>query len=101
MADFNQAIKWMKEGRNVRRIHWKDWSGFHLYNADGIGIMFSNNRHISDKLSISDLEATDWEIYEEKIESLSIIAREHNVSPSTIRDIIRRKTWKQDRKSVV
>lgn len=61
-----RAVTAMKEGKKVRRKHWKSYNGFCLYNSEDIGLMFSNKRHISDKLTIEDIESTDWEIVKER-----------------------------------
>jgi hypothetical protein len=89
--DFMWAVEQMKQGKKVRRNHWQNWEGFALHNADGIGLMFTNNRYMSDKISISDIEATDWEIFEEEITWEEITKKIRNQlevspeSPTTIR----------------
>ena len=81
MSDFKQAIEWLKEGKKVRRKKWKSniicgisdsvWDGkehkrgIYFYDKDKIHIT------INLKFSLKDFEATDWEIFEEKKESLS------------------------------
>lgn len=52
MADFNQAIKWVREGKEIRR---KSWEGKSL---KGYKPNYSEWRY-----SMEDFEATDWEIY--------------------------------------
>ena len=58
MADFAQAVKWMKEGKKVRR------------DKQFMIISIIDNRFISGERIYSaeyeDIEATDWEIYKEK-----------------------------------
>lgn len=62
MADFKQALKWMKEGKKVRRPHWGSKylskSTEYRINYDMFGKF--------QELEIFDFEATDWEIYEVK-----------------------------------
>lgn len=52
MADFKQVIKWLKEGKEVRRKSWegKSTKGYKPHYSDW-------------KYSIEEIEATDWEIY--------------------------------------
>ena len=65
MADFKEAVKLMKEGKKVRREHWRYINNFALYEEPGVGLVFNNNR-FSDKLTIKDIEAKDWEVYKEE-----------------------------------
>ena len=66
MANFQTAIKWLKEGRKVRR---KDWGNKELHGTwkeDFISFFDkkgSTNAHFLN--SIETLEADDWEIYED------------------------------------
>ncbi|MCK5625037.1 hypothetical protein KAI04_04295 [Candidatus Pacearchaeota archaeon] len=68
MADFQQAIKWIKEGKKVRRKNggWflKSQKMLNLYKTE------TGELCVHQEFSIPDFEATDWEIYEE-IEKLS------------------------------
>ncbi len=63
MSDFNQAIKWLKEGKKVRRYHegWyiKGLKMLNLLNIETGGLCTHQ------EFSIPDFGATDWEIYEE------------------------------------
>jgi len=69
MADFKQAIKWLREGKKVRRGGW--YKELVAVNADCIRLTFED-RKSNLGLGCADCEATDWEIYEEeKKESLS------------------------------
>ena len=54
MSDFNQAIKWIKEGKEIRRKSWegKSTKGYKPHYKEY-------------KYSLEDFEAEDWEIYEE------------------------------------
>ena len=72
MSDFQQAIKWLKEGKKIKR---KLWQGSHLFLdiTDGDGnFKIRGDMHTTSEngLNYYSIEATDWEIYEEK-ESLS------------------------------
>ena len=68
MSNFQQAIKWMKEGKKVRRKLWQN-SYMFLNKSKGEGNykiegdMLSTMEH----LSYYSFEATDWEIYGEEI----------------------------------
>ena len=69
MGDFKQAIEWLKEGKKVRRSDWgnKILHGELKHNF----IHFSDDTGNLNSLFLNDvlnLEATDWEIYEEKVE---------------------------------
>lgn len=79
MSDFKQAIKWLKEGKKVRRAKWKFGYELHFYD-DGYRIAGKSLPNTDDKdffevrcgsFKIEDFEATDWEIFEEEKESLS------------------------------
>ena len=75
MADFNQAIKWLKEGKKVRREYWtveslyckysdKVWGGSKM--KEGIFFFKDNSENtLKTEFIFLDFEATDWEIYEE------------------------------------
>ena len=65
MADFKQAIKWMKEGKKVRRkdmiFYFEDATPYYTKIED-----YENNNDCSNHPPcMNDYEATDWEIYEE------------------------------------
>ena len=68
MADFKQALKWMKKGKRVKRKIWKkipksssfDNSGKYPFFCWGDGAY----EFINDSL-YEDVTATDWEIFEE------------------------------------
>ena len=62
MADFMQAIKWMKKGEEVRRPHWdKD-----LHWKEKLNVINNCLEGDNPCLDFTNYEATDWEIYEEK-----------------------------------
>lgn len=66
MADFKQAIEWMKEGKKVRRKTWGnkllfgELTGNMIYFMDG-------ERYCEFKIfhDLESIEANDWEIFEE------------------------------------
>ena len=63
MADFKQAIKWMKEGRKVKSERYFEGDYFYIKNDI---IMFSSEGIDEDEkqgFELDDFEATDWEIY--------------------------------------
>ncbi len=62
MSDFKQAIKWLKDGKKVRRKNFGKPRYLHLtvgsvIELDVLGVY---------PFKIHDLEADDWEIYEEE-----------------------------------
>jgi len=64
MANFEQAIKWMKEGKKVRR----DWVGKDVFiYLKGVYLYPLDNEGEKWEFGINDFEATDWILYE-KIE---------------------------------
>jgi hypothetical protein len=76
MSNFQQAVNWLKKGKKVRRRHWLGWNRFHLINDPQIGLLFETGNNMirnADKISIQDIEAEDWEIYEEKYTTLEEI----------------------------
>ena len=66
MADFQQAIKWLKEGKKVRR---KDWGNKTLYAEGDRFVNFTDQTGDCSGYffhEIRNIEANDWEIYEER-----------------------------------
>lgn len=64
MANFQQAIKWLNEGKKVRR---KSWSKDSYFDEARNGLkLFSCEKESGCPLLIGDLKATNWEIYEEE-----------------------------------
>ena len=61
MATFKQAIKWLKEGKKVRR---KEWFEFHMVIGDEEEIVWDNKNPVN--FYIGDFEAKDWIIYRER-----------------------------------
>ncbi len=71
--NFLEAVKEMKEGKKVKRENWGKGTdvGFKLKKPQEIIPIILPNGELnkegeSVKLILSDFEATDWEIYEEK-----------------------------------
>ena len=62
MADFQQAIKWTKEGKRVRRNNQIKEVYYELIEDDLI-VKYNQGRDVI--FDLRDFEATDWEIYEE------------------------------------
>lgn len=63
MADFNQAIKWMKEGKKVKRKIWGN--KYFICLSDDFFKQFLFEKRIA-SFSLIDLESVDWEICEEE-----------------------------------
>ena len=69
MADFNQAIKWMKEGKKVRSksVSNDQWYLFKNESQGSVGFIFLHHSKMSEPKiwgpNLSMLEKTDWEIY--------------------------------------
>ena len=61
MAGIFQTIKWLREGKKVRREGWKEGSYWVLGDDERINWKFE-----AAKVSIRQIEATDWELFEEK-----------------------------------
>jgi len=69
MADFKQAVEWMKEGRKVKRC-----DNFYLILGNNEIIIHKikgKNMDSNPKLDLIDIDSTNWEIYEEPIEVLT------------------------------
>lgn len=79
MADFMQAVKWMKEGKKVIRKGMKINNELVILTAkkfsDRISISYIDENGTGTEwaytFKIDDYEATDWEIYEEDIRTLA------------------------------
>lgn len=63
MADFMQAVKWMKEGKKVRRQNW--CVGNYIYLGKNSHYLYYDGKVFV--TTYMDTEATDWEIYEEEV----------------------------------
>jgi hypothetical protein len=61
MANFEQAIKWLREGKKIKRPEWKEGSYWTL----GIDETVMWNKDIIAHIHLNQIEAKDWEIYEE------------------------------------
>ena len=59
MANFKQAIKWLKDGKKVRRPNWKKDSHWIFGRDQTILFHGITNAHIH----LNQIEADDWEIY--------------------------------------
>lgn len=64
--NFLEAVKAMKEGKKVRRKNHIDDAYMSYVNEKFVFYGFSNTT-----FSLRDIEATDWEIYEEEKKNLS------------------------------
>ncbi len=70
MTNFEQAVKWMREGKKVKRKVWKEKLYFETNNKFKIDdditkiIMDSYGEQV-DYFTIAMFIAKDWEIYEE------------------------------------
>lgn len=70
MSDFQQAMMWLKEGKKVQRSCWQS-SYLFLDKSEGEGnYEIRGDVHGTIKIGVSyySIEATDWEVYEEKPE---------------------------------
>ncbi|MCP6727488.1 MAG: hypothetical protein KJI69_05770 [Patescibacteria group bacterium] len=100
MADFNQAIQWLKEGKEVRRESWKGKF------TKGYKPNYKDYRY-----SLEDFEATDWEIYCEEHKWVSYddirptyLVRDHckncgvekSENPKTLKDLQKDYEWRLD-----
>lgn len=65
MADFKQAVEWMKEGINVRRKYWLNES-YYIYLSENGFWHKDGNVEFKHNFCMSDFKGDDWEIYEEK-----------------------------------
>ena len=61
MAGIFQTIKWLREGKKVRREGWKEGSYWVLGDDERINWKFE-----AAKVSLYQIEATDWELFKEK-----------------------------------
>ncbi len=65
MADFMQAVKWMKEGMKVRRDRWDE--RLHIdYEDSSDPFKFVNGVEGATLLLMGNFEGTDWEIYRDE-----------------------------------
>ncbi len=70
MSDFSQAIKWLKEGKKVRRKYWQNEKLFLSEEETSIKEISGNESNSSGFImnTLENFEATDWEIYCEEHE---------------------------------
>ncbi len=73
MSDFKQAIKWMKEGKKVKRKLWQN-SYIFLNKSKGEGDYKIEGDMLTtlELLGYYSFEATDWEIYEKEEEKANL-----------------------------
>ncbi len=60
MADFKQAIEWMKVGKKIRRPHWL--KNVYINQTQHKGVVKDEDGTLT-TFGIDDFEANDWEIY--------------------------------------
>ena len=65
MSDFNQAIQWLKEGKEVSARHYERSYLIMNYNYFECIDKVDGHNYKDWKFNLADFEATDWEIYEE------------------------------------
>ena len=62
MSNFKQAIKWLEEGKKVRRLKWKEDS----YWIFGVHKVISFHGITNAHVHLNQIKATDWELYKER-----------------------------------
>ena len=62
MADFNQAIKWLKEGKKIRRTDWGNVDIF-LETRCQLIIYRDGTKFITD---LNDIDSNNWELFVKK-----------------------------------
>ena len=63
MADFNQAIKWLEEGKRIKRANWRIDGEVHLILNEGI--VFDCYKKLY-RFDYDDIKTLDWKIYKLK-----------------------------------
>ena len=76
MGDFKWAIRQMGQGKKVKRASFKDnsrylWMTYNDVHQGGDERCISDSKYTTFDIELRDIEAEDWEIYEEKRENLS------------------------------
>lgn len=61
MSTFKQAIKWLEEGKKIRRLKWEKYSYWILGHDQTIKFIGITNAHVH----LNQINADDWEIYKE------------------------------------
>jgi len=75
MVKFNTALKWMEEGKKVRRPKWKEASYWAFGQDQGITFKGIRIAHVH----LNQIIAEDWEIYKDKnLEKKSFYKCGHN-----------------------
>ena len=67
MTNFKQAIKWLKEEKKVKRPSWEEDSYWIIGSEGVISWKDGTTAHVH----LNQIEADDWEVFEDKEESLS------------------------------
>lgn len=62
MANFMQAVEWMKENKTIRR---KDWADDEYAQDKYPGNVLCSEGNLRRQFKIADFEATDWELLKE------------------------------------
>ena len=62
MADFKQAIEWLKEGKKVRR---KDWfkNSYYFLDKGGVVCLMTLDGIRNIHFILEEFDAKDWELY--------------------------------------
>ena len=77
MADFKQAVQWMKQGKRIKREIWNDMSRYVYWECEkGVAGKFVFSYGEIDLWQLEMFLATDWEIY--KQEKVLMIVQEIN-----------------------
>lgn len=94
MADFNQAIKWLREGKKIRMSSWREESAYIYRKTGDFDIFFSKGNACQFNLLFTDME--NWEIFKEEAKSLSNHIRSvagestHMISKDKVKEAVNR-----------
>lgn len=99
MATFSQAIRWLKEGKKVRRPSWEEKSYWVLGPNEVITWMHENDARVH----LNQIKAKDWEIYKEKQDQIKKINPEKlaRVFHKAYEKISKHQGWKTQKKCQV
>ena len=64
MADIKQAIKWLEEGKGIKRTNWKIDGEVHLILREGAILDCYKNYY---KFDYDDIKAKNWVIFKFKV----------------------------------
>jgi len=97
MADFTQAIIWLKKDKKVRRKIWEE-NSFICLSEENKKVLYQGE--IPAYFHLNQFDADDWELFEEQKRSLSdkiqtIITEVNSVAPNPRRDMIEVKHIKE------